>query len=357
MNSCKITYIYGLYEVGKEDEIRYVGKTNNPIKRLRDHKNDKRLTSYKSCWVKGVISKGGDIGIKILKIVSQDCWKEKEIETIKEYRDKFKLVNLTDGGDGTMNNIYNKSFDECKLWLELNKPDWVKGLKEYKAWSKMKDFPDFLPKAPNRVFIDWTTWGDYLGTGSIHTMSRKDIYLSYEEAKRYLKENFNFKSSVDFKNSKLPVFIPKKPYNIYTEWLGWHEFLDYVPFKRTNVKYLDYNEAIEWISNNFGHITSKDYREKSKKNEIPIFLPKKPERVYKNFNWCEFLSNNGKKKNKSFYLNYTESMSIVHTLNIKTNAEWRKWCKIKPKEFVRIPSSPSTVYKEEWKSWFEWLGN
>ena len=30
MNSCKITYIYGLYEVGKEDEIRYVGKTNNP---------------------------------------------------------------------------------------------------------------------------------------------------------------------------------------------------------------------------------------------------------------------------------------------------------------------------------------
>ena len=25
--STKITYIYGLYEVGKEDEIRYVGKS------------------------------------------------------------------------------------------------------------------------------------------------------------------------------------------------------------------------------------------------------------------------------------------------------------------------------------------
>ena len=75
MNSCQITYIYGLYEVGRDQEIRYVGKTDNPIKRLRDHKNDKRLTSYKSCWIKSVISNGGDIGMKVLKVVNQKEWK------------------------------------------------------------------------------------------------------------------------------------------------------------------------------------------------------------------------------------------------------------------------------------------
>ena len=38
-NSCRITYIYGLYEVGKENEIRYVGKSDNIYKRLKDHRN------------------------------------------------------------------------------------------------------------------------------------------------------------------------------------------------------------------------------------------------------------------------------------------------------------------------------
>ncbi len=357
MMSCKITYIYGLFEIGTEEEIRYVGKTDNPSKRLRDHRNDKNSTSHKSCWIKSVFNKGGDIGLKVFKVVNHDNWKDEEIKFIKEMSTKFKLVNLTDGGDGRMDNIYNRTFAECKLWLESNKPEWIVGMKEYKKWSKMNDFPDFLPKAPNRVFTDWTTWGDYLGTGSIHTMKRKDIYLSYEEAKKYLKENFDLKSSVDFKKEKIPVFIPKKPYNVYTCWKGWHEFLDYVPFKRINAEYLDYDSAKLWISENFGPITSKNYREKSKNNEISIFLPRKPERVYENFKWGEFLSTNGRKKNKSFYLSYNESVSIVHTLNIKTNAEWRKWCKNKPKEFVRIPSSPSTVYKGEWKNWFEWLGN
>ena len=36
-SNTKITYIYGLYEVGKEDEIRYVGKSDNPKIRLINH--------------------------------------------------------------------------------------------------------------------------------------------------------------------------------------------------------------------------------------------------------------------------------------------------------------------------------
>jgi len=357
MDSCQITYIYGLYEVGKENEIRYVGKTDNPDKRLRDHRNDKRKTSYKSCWINSVICKGSNIGIKVLKVVNREIWKNEEIKIIKEMKDKYRLTNLTDGGDGRMTNIYNKSFDECKEWLRLNRPEWVSGMKEYKKWSKIVDFPEFLPKAPNRVFNDWTTWGDFLGTGRTSSHKKKDIYLDYDQAKSYLKENFSMKSSIDFRNTKLPEFIPKKPYNIYKEWSGWHHFLDYLPFKRTEKNYLDYNDAKVWICNNFGKITSKDYREKSKNNEIPIFLPKKPERFYENFSWGEFLSDNGRKKNKNFYMNYSEALEIVRNLNIKTNSEWRRWCKNKPKEFVRIPSSPHTVYKEEWKNWFEWLGN
>jgi len=136
MMSCKITYIYGLFEIGTEEEIRYVGKTDNPSKRLRDHRNDKNSTSHKSCWIKSVFNKGGDIGLKVFKVVNHDNWKDEEIKFIKEMSTKFKLVNLTDGGDGRMDNIYNRTFAECKLWLESNKPEWIVGMKEYKNGQK-----------------------------------------------------------------------------------------------------------------------------------------------------------------------------------------------------------------------------
>lgn len=358
MNSCKITYIYGLYEIGKEDEIRYIGKTDNPRKRIRDHKNDKRRTSYKSSWIKSVVSKGSDVGIRVLKVSSQELWKKVEIETIKEYREKHNLVNLTDGGDGKMFNKYNKSFDECKTWLKLNKPEWVTRMVDYKKWSKMKKFPDFLPKAPNKVFPDWTYWGDYLGTGNIHAHNRKDIYLSYEEAKKYLKENFDFKNSMDFRRCKeIPLFIPKNPKNIYKELFDWEDFIGYESKIRKGNDYLDFESAKIWIKENYGKITVAEYRKKSKENTLSDFLPKKPERYYKNFKWSEYLFANQRNKSKEFYMNFNEARKISRSLNINTNKEWREWCKNKPEEFIRLPSAPDYVYKEEWTNWYDWLGN
>ncbi len=356
MNSCKVTYIYGLYEVGKEDEIRYIGKSDNPQKRLRDHRNDKRVTSYKSSWIKNVISKGGDIGIKIFKVVNQKEWKIHEVNLIKEMKIKHSLVNLTDGGDGKMTNIYNKSFDECKLWLKSNKPEWVKGMKEYKNWSKSDDFPKFLPKAPNRVFIDWTTWGDYLGTGSIQSSKRKELYLSFQEAKNYLKNNHKFKNSVEFTKSKLPFFIPRKPDKFYTEWLGWEDFLDYKSNIRGKRDYLDFETARIWIKDNYGKITVEEYRIKSKEDTLADFLPKKPERFYEDFKWSEFLFTNGRRRKKEFYMSFYEARQVVRNLKLKTNTEWRRWCKNKSEEFIRIPSSPEQVY-DEWINWYDWLGN
>jgi hypothetical protein len=213
MNYSRITYIYGLYEFG--GQIKYIGKSDNPQKRLRDHRND-RTNSYKACWVKSVLSKGGEIGIKIIAVVDQRIWKEKEVFYINEYRKSGKIVNLTDGGDGTLNNIYNKCLSECKYWIYKNKPTWVNTMKDYFKWSKMSEFPKFLPKAPNRVFNDWVNWGDYLGTGNIQKRNRINHYLTYEDAKIYLKENYTLNSSLEFRKGKFPLFIPKKPQNVKT---------------------------------------------------------------------------------------------------------------------------------------------
>jgi hypothetical protein len=119
---------------------------------------------------------------------------------------------------------------------------------------------------------------------------------------------------------------------------------------------LEYDEAKKWIRENLGKISSEEYRKKAKLKQFPDFLPNKPERQYENFKWGEFLENNGRRKSKDFYLDYEEAKKIVNQLNLKTNTEWRRWCKNKPEKFIRIPSSPDSVYSE-WTDWYDWLGN
>ena len=357
MHQCEITYIYGLYEVGIEEQIRYIGKSDNIKKRLHDHKYDNRSTSYKSCWIKSVLSKGGIIGAKVIAIVDSQNWKEKEKYYISEYRKYHKLVNLTDGGDGTLTNIYSKTLQECKEYLKNNKPEWVNSLNNYKKWSKMDGFPSFLPKAPNRVFNDWVNWGDYLGTNSIRTIDRKKYYLSFNEAKEYLSK-FNFKSGKEFSKSDFPFFIPKKPQNIYKEeWVSWSDFLGCEPYKtKKNDKILPFDDAKNWIYENYGEINVKQYRELSRKNLLPLFLPKKPERVYKNFKWGEYLFCNRNSKSKEFYMPFEEAREVARKLGLKNNREWRSWRLTRSFDYVRIPGSPDYTYKDKWVSWSDWLG-
>jgi hypothetical protein len=55
-------------------------------------------------------------------------------------------------------------------------------------------------------------------------------------------------------------------------------------------------------------------------------------------------------------MSFEESKEIVRNLKLKTNKEWRRWCKNKPEEFIRIPSSPENVYSDKWTNWYDWLG-
>ncbi len=93
------TFIYGL----KDPEtklIRYIGKSNDPEKRYRDHLRDKSIT-YKTYWIKSLAAKGLYPELVILEEVLIECWQERECYWITYYREQsIPLTNLTDGGDG-----------------------------------------------------------------------------------------------------------------------------------------------------------------------------------------------------------------------------------------------------------------
>jgi len=93
----KVPQIYILIDPISND-IRYVGKTIQPLsKRLSSHYKDKHLT-YKTRWIKSL---GGlKPIIKTLEFCDESELNEREIYWISHFRSICKLTNITDGGDG-----------------------------------------------------------------------------------------------------------------------------------------------------------------------------------------------------------------------------------------------------------------
>ena len=99
--------------------------------------------------------------------------------------------------------ILNKEFQSISNWSE---------------WCKSGDKPSNIPSHPQKIYKDkgWTYWGDWLGTNRIATYNLE--YLSYEEAKKFIK-SLNIKSKTEWeeycKSGKKPDNIPYDPVAVY----------------------------------------------------------------------------------------------------------------------------------------------
>ena len=102
-SSTKLTQasIYALCDP-RTDEVRYVGKANNPKSRLRSHlKPRDRTLTHKDCWVASLAVLGLKPKMVILETVDADTWKAAECKWILHYRRLgANLTNHSDGGDG-----------------------------------------------------------------------------------------------------------------------------------------------------------------------------------------------------------------------------------------------------------------
>jgi hypothetical protein len=100
-----ITFIYGLYEINNPNTIRYIGKTNNPSTRLRDHLSEAKRSKYNNhrlCWIRSTITNNEPIGLKVLKVCPLSDFVFYETEFIKLYKSD-KLTNSDDSGQGNIN--------------------------------------------------------------------------------------------------------------------------------------------------------------------------------------------------------------------------------------------------------------
>jgi hypothetical protein len=98
----EIIYIYALIDP-RDNEVRYVGKTNDLYSRFFQHISPSSLKNrtYKNNWIKSLLEKDLRPIISVLEKTNQENWEEREICWIKHYRDLgTKLTNIADGGAG-----------------------------------------------------------------------------------------------------------------------------------------------------------------------------------------------------------------------------------------------------------------
>lgn len=175
------------------------------------------------------------------------------------------------------------------------------GLKSWKEWQefcKSGRRPHDIPAAPAVIYKDcgWVGLGDWLGTGTI--ANRKKAYPPYAEARAFV-HGLGFKSWWDWQaycqSGKRPDNIPSAPWTTYKD-RGWINLGD-------------------WL----GACVSSTPKTKG-------------------------------------HLSYAEARAFVHTLGLKSQNEWKKYCK-DGKKPSNIPHAPWVVYKDNgWISWGDWLG-
>lgn len=93
------TFIYALVDPNTQ-QIRYIGKSDNPRRRMQDHMDDKRKT-HRASWLKSLRDKGQKPILMIIEEVPFDIWQERERYWIAFYREQgLDLTNMADGGEG-----------------------------------------------------------------------------------------------------------------------------------------------------------------------------------------------------------------------------------------------------------------
>ncbi len=252
-----------------------------------------------------------------------------------------------------------RTFEEAKKFVNSQN---LRSNRAWRTFDKSDKKPKDIPSDPSKVYAkEWTSWGDFLGTGTVQTQKRN--YLSFEEAKKIV-HSFNLKKKDEWesfvKKRKLPNNIPSNPQNTYREnWIRWGDWLGTGTVAQKDRKFRSFETARDYV-HSFGLKSQREWIVFTKSNKLPNDIPVSPWRVYKNKGWKNFgdwIGTNVVAPQLRKFRSYNEAKKFVHTLGLKSTQEWRNYCGSgkKPDD---IPAIAENFYKNKgWISMGDWLGS
>ena len=138
----KTTYIYVLK--CPEGNIRYVGKTNSPKKRLSSHISEAKKGKGRRHvlnWVHSLLSKSLIPSMEIIEVCTEENWQEREKYWVEYYRNI--IPNLCNNADGGLGGTGTKNFSKEELLKKkkVMSNTFSKFTKQDKEiiWSMIKD--------------------------------------------------------------------------------------------------------------------------------------------------------------------------------------------------------------------------
>ncbi len=137
-------YIYGLYDPST-NILRYVGKTLNPRARFNMHMSTelRRADTYKSRWIKKLLSNGYKPTMKVLEITDEENWSNREfwwIDTLKSV--DHPLVNTSVDGQGAGGVRWSTQTRELRKQNTMIRRE-LRGLSPSPAPTKSRGTPEW----------------------------------------------------------------------------------------------------------------------------------------------------------------------------------------------------------------------
>lgn len=118
--------IYGLFD--RDGNLRYIGKANDPAKRLKGHMREVRRHTPLYDW----LAKHGRPEMRVLEADCED-WREAERRLISEARVRGeRLLNLADGGDEPLCSLDTRRANGHKLVARIRGDAQFSRLREAK---------------------------------------------------------------------------------------------------------------------------------------------------------------------------------------------------------------------------------
>ena len=110
-----------------------------------------------------------------------------------------------------------RSFSETKQFIQKLK---LNSRQEWNEYCASGEKPDDIPYKVERTYKkEWTTWGDFLGTGTVAAQLKQ--YRSFAEAREFVR-SLGLKNQKEWweycKSGNKPDDIPANPWTTYKEW-------------------------------------------------------------------------------------------------------------------------------------------
>ena len=186
-------------------------------------------------------------------------------------------------------------------------------------------------------------------------------FRDFESARKFVRKLKlkNYKKWQEYcKSGNKPDDVPSTPSGTYKNngWSGLGDWLGTGTVAAKDRVFLSFKDAIEFVQK-LGLKSRKEFNLYYKSGNKPDDIPTSPDKTYKKDfkGYGDWLGTGRIADRNKVYRSFESAREFARALNLKSEKEWKEYCRSgnKPDD---IPTSAAKTYKKDFKGWGDFLG-